>query len=235
VSDYIKSLSVVLPVYNEEAVIEETLGKVFEYLKSRFTQFEVVVVEDGSTDKTAMIVESMLRKYSQLKTIRHEKNRGYGEALRSGFNASRMEWVLLMDSDGQLDIRVLDSFLPFAENNDVVVGYRNNRADSWWRPVLTWGYMSLINFLFEVRLRDIGCAFKLFRRSVWEKVCPIKSSDHKIFSVEWMWKIRKLGVQIKELPVKHYPRVGGKPTGARFDVVWAMLCELFRLRFYWKQ
>lgn len=231
-SYHIKSLSVVLPAYNEEAIIEETIDKVFEYLNNRFTQFEVVVVEDGSIDKTLSIIELLLKKYSQLKLIKHEKNMGYGEALRSGFNASRMEWVLLMDSDGQFDIRVLDSFLPFAENNDVVAGYRDNRADSWWRLVLTWGYMLLINFLFKLKLRDIGCAFKLFRRSVWERVCPIKSSDHKIFSVEWMWKTRKLGVKIRELPVKHYPRVGGKPTGARLDVVWAMVRELFRLKFY---
>lgn len=228
----IASLSVVLPAYNEETAIEGVVRTVVEYLNPRFDFFEIIVVDDGSEDETAIIVRSLRGELPSVRLVSHEQNRGYGEALRSGFNAARLDWVLLMDADGQFSIAALDDLMPYAASNSMVIGYRANRADPWLRAVFTWGYNKLVNRLFGLGIRDVGCAFKLFRRELWEQAQPRVARDHKVFSVEWLWRVKQAGISVKEVPVRHYPRSGGRQTGARPDVVWAMLREMVRLRLY---
>lgn len=222
----ISGLSVILPVYNEEAVIVETVSKVHDHLSVISDKFEIVMINDGSSDGTAMRLKELQQKLSNLRVLEHKQNRGYGEALRSGFDAARQEWVFQMDSDGQFNITEIDRFIEQIDQYDVVVGYRRRRADVWPRAMLTWGYMALMKKLFGLKVRDVGCAFKLFKRSTWEQAKPIKATDHKIFLVEWIGKLHRARVDIKELPVTHFKRVGGRSTGARPDVVWAMIKEL---------
>lgn len=224
-------LTVVLPTYNEEIAVGNVLQKIHEYLKGVADNFEVVVVNDGSVDRTREVVlEAKGKGCSEIRLIEHKSNKGYGEALRSGFNAAIGDWILLMDADGQFDIGELESFLPYVKSYDVIIGYRQQRADSWWRVLMTWGYTFLIKLLFNLQVKDVGCAFKLFKRDTWVAAQPIKSVDHKIFSVEWLCKLQERGFKIKQLPVAHYPRMGGMATGARWDVVLAMLGEMVRLR-----
>lgn len=223
-------LSVVLPAFNEEAVIAETVESVLQYMR-RFAVWEVIVVNDGSRDRTGKIVREIAGRDQHVRLVEHEENRGYGEALRSGFNAATHDWILLMDSDGQLAIEELDAFVPKTNEYEAVLGWRANRADPWQRAVFTWGYSSLVRLLFGLGVRDVGCAFKLFKRDWWEKVQPITSTDHKVFTVEWLWKMQRSGISWCELPVKHLPRTSGQATGARLDVVVAMFREMVRLRF----
>jgi glycosyltransferase involved in cell wall biosynthesis len=192
--------------------------------------FEIILVNDGSNDSTPIKLKELQQKVPNLRVLDHEKNMGYGEALRSGFDAARQEWIFQMDSDGQFDIREINQFIEQIDQYDVIVGYRSRRADAWPRAMLTWGYMILIRTLFGLKVRDVGCAFKLFKRDAWEKAKPIMAADHKIFLVEWMGKLQKAKVGIKELPVTHFRRAGGRSTGARPDVVWAMIKELVSLR-----
>jgi glycosyltransferase involved in cell wall biosynthesis len=227
----VQDVSIVLPAYNEEAVISETLGRIFEYIGAQNTDFEIIVVNDGSADRTHDIVAGFRSFHPQLKLVDHPKNKGYGEALRSGFDAATKDWIFLMDSDGQFDITELDNLAEYASANDMVLGYRARRADSWHRVFFGWGYTTLMNMLFGMKFKDIDCAFKLFRRSAWQAAKPVKSSDHKMFTVEWLWHSKKAGLRIKELPVNHYPRIKGKQTGARADVIWQMLRALVKLRF----
>lgn len=226
----VNSLSVVLPAFNEEAVIAQTVTAVYGYVSKIADNFEVIVVNDGSRDATAKRVRELQKELPKLVLVEHEVNRGYGEVLRTGFNTAQWEWILQMDSDGQFRVEDIDKFLPETINYDVVVGYRDRRADPWYRELLTWGYMSLLNILFDLPVRDVGCAFKLFKRQTWQKVQPIISHDHKIFLVEWMSKLRLARIKIKELPVSHYARRGGKPTGAKLEVVGAMLKQIVRLK-----
>lgn len=222
-------LSVVLPAYNEAGVIRDVITSIRVYLKDRFRLYEIIVVDDGSTDHTATEL-GRFSKDEHIRIVRHKWNRGYGEALRSGFSAARLDWVLLMDADGQFHIQSLDRFWENTTEADVIIGFRERRADSWFRVLFTWVYIKLINLFFSMRFRDVGCGFKLFRRDTWLAVQPIVARDHKIFSVEWLWKLSQAGFRISELPVSHYPRRSGRPTGARIGVVAGMVRELIRLR-----
>jgi glycosyltransferase involved in cell wall biosynthesis len=224
------SLSVVLPAFNEETALPGVIGEVFRYLPAGWQDFEVIVVDDGSTDGTPQRLAELQGRYPLLRIVRHEQNRGYGEALRSGFGAARFSWLLLMDADGQFRIADLERLRPYAGTHDVVAGWRARRADNFWRALLTWGYVCLIRLFFGLKVKDVGCGFKLFSRRSWEQVQPIASSDHKIFTVEWLWKAQRRGLSLVNVPVRHFPRQGGRPTGARLDIVWQMVRELLRLR-----
>ncbi len=231
----LSSLSMVLPAYNEEAVIAETISRVLAYGRKRGIPFEIIVINDGSRDCTPAIVRDLQSAHAEIRLVSHRQNKGYGEALRSGFDAASMDWIFLMDSDGQFDIAQLDEFMPWAEGHDMVIGYREHRADALHRVVFGWGFTLLMNLLFDMRYADIDCAFKLFRRSAWKAVQPIASTDHKIFTVEWLWKAKRSGLNIKELPIRHYQRIKGTQTGARLDVIWQMLGSLLRLRLQFPQ
>lgn len=226
----VKGISVMLPAYNEAEVIEDTINKILLYLRHSSLEGEIIVVDDGSEDETGAKARQLADRDGRVRVISHDQNKGYGEALRSGFNAAQKEWIFLMDADGQFDIRELNSFLPWTGDFDMIAGYRANRADPLVRAIFTWGYNVLLKILFTLPVRDIGCAFKLFKRSLWIEVQPIESEDHKIFSVEFIWKAKKLGARIKELPVRHFVRQGGKATGSRGDVVWAMIRAMVQLR-----
>ena len=226
----LSSLSIVLPAYNEEAVIAETITAVLAYGHKRGLLLQIIVVNDGSRDRTAAIVRDLRSVHPEIELVTHIRNKGYGEALRSGFDAASMEWNFLMDADGQFDITQLDEFVPHAKMHDMVIGYREHRADALHRVIYGWGFTLLMNLLFDIRYADIDCAFKLFRRSAWKAVQPITSTDHKIFTVEWLWRAKGAGLNIKELPVRHYRRVKGSQTGARADVIWQMLKNLLKLR-----
>lgn len=224
------SLSIVLPAYNEEGAVPATLASVLAFVRARELDAEIIVVDDGSTDRTGALIAAAQRGSPELRLLQHERNRGYGEALRSGFTAARHDWIFLMDADGQFDIRELDRFFAYAGEYDMILGYRVRRADAWSRKVLTWGYTRLMGLFFGLRLQDHDCAFKLFRRSAWEATQPIHSTDHKIFTVEWLRNAQRRGLRLKELPVRHYPRTTGSATGARPDVIWAMVKALVRLQ-----
>lgn len=224
------SLSVVLPAYNEEAVIERVVGRVVSYLRAKDIPCEVLVVDDGSTDRTGERVQALRQRYPEVRLLTHARNRGYGEALRSGFGEARNAWVLLMDADGQFDIGSCDAFLVRVEEADMIIGFRANRADPFFRAAFTFLYTKVVSVLFGLPFRDPGCAFKLFRRSAWHAAQPVRSTDHKVFTVEWLLNARRAGLTIVECPVSHHPRTSGRSTGARPDVIWKTLAALLDLR-----
>lgn len=225
----ISSLSVILPCFNEAGVIENTVAHSIEYLRGYPIPFEIIVVDDGSRDHTLEVLEKLCREYRELRVVRHAKNRGYGPALRTGFDAVEKDWIFLMDSDGQFDICELSAFFPFAASHDMVLGYRANRADSWQRAAFTKGYQVALRLLLGLRFRDIGCAFKLFRRETWLRAQPVRADDHKIFIAEWLERSIRSGCRIVEVPVTHYPRRYGSATGARLDVIGKTLAALVSL------
>ncbi len=219
-----------LPAYNEEALIEATATALAEVLDRIVDDYEVVVVNDGSRDRTREVVEALASTNPQIRCVSHPTNRGYGEALRTGFSSATKELIFLTDGDKQFDVNELESFLPAAQRADIVAGYRSPRRDSWIRLLYGWGWNFIVNLLFGYTVRDVDCAFKLFRREVWEGVHV--HSGGATFSAEFLIRARRLGCRFAELPVSHYPRTAGSPTGAHPRVILRAFRDLLWLRLH---
>lgn len=220
-------LSVVLPAHNEEHAIESVAESVIRFCEHYVASYEVIVVNDGSTDRTTSILEKLKNQYSKVRVVSHADQRGYGEALRTGFQAAGKEWIFLMDADEQFSIDDLRTFLPQTRAYSVIVGYRARRADAFVRICLTGLYMVLVRGLLATPVRDAGCGFKLFRRTIWQRVQPIEALDDKLFSVEFLQKAGNV-TPILELPVHHFPRRAGMASGASLSVMMASGKELIR-------
>lgn len=224
------SISAVLPAHNEEAIIERTVRHVAGVLSGLADDFEVIVTDDGSKDRTGEVLARLRREAPELRlrVVTHEQNQGYGAAVASGFDAARKELVFLTDGDKQFDVAELAGFLPELDARaDLVIGWRYKRADPPMRLLNAWGWKLLVNTLFGYTARDVDCAFKLFRRWVWEGLTV--HARGATFSAEFLVKARRLGFVVKERPVSHFPRTAGSPTGARPDVIARAFVELFRL------
>jgi glycosyltransferase involved in cell wall biosynthesis len=224
------SISAVLPAFNEEAIIERTVRHVAEVLGSLSSDFEVIVTNDGSRDTTGPVLADLQMREPglNLQVVTHDRNRGYGAALASGFDKAQKDLIFLTDGDKQFDVGELRQFMPEMDGRtDLVIGWRKNRADPPMRKLNALGWKLLVNTLFGYTARDVDCAFKLFRRHVWSSLTVYARGA--TFSAEFLIKARRLGFHVKELPVSHFPRTAGSPTGARLDVIVRAFAELFRL------
>jgi glycosyltransferase involved in cell wall biosynthesis len=225
------SISAILPAYNEEAVIERSVRHVAEVLRTLTDDFEIVVTNDGSKDRTGDILRRLAAfdKRLNLKVVTHERNKGYGAALASGFDAASKDLIFFTDGDKQFDVAELADFLPAMDGQtDMVIGWRKHRADRPMRLLNAWGWKQLVNALFGYTAKDIDCAFKLFRRQVWESLTV--NARGATFSAEFLIKARALNFAILELPVTHLPRTAGKATGAKPSVIAKAFVELIQLR-----
>lgn len=223
-------ISVVLPAYNEEANIAAAVREAVAVVGRLADDYEVIVVDDGSRDRTAEIVQALAAENPRVRLVRHPTNRGYGGALASGFAAARLDLVFFTDSDRQFVMAELERLLAALDGADLVIGYRAPRRDPFIRRLNGFGWNLLINTLFGYTARDVDCAFKLFRRSVLERV--VVESRGATFSAEFLVRARGLGYRIREVPVTHRPRQAGRATGARLDVILRAFREL--LRFWWR-
>ncbi len=223
------TVSAVLPAYNEEENIQKTVLQAVSFLARSVDDYEIIVVNDGSSDKTGEIVSELARNNPKILLVNHPKNQGYGEALRSGFEMASLEFIFLMDSDGQFDIGELDRFLPFLDESVAVIGYREKRADSLIRTLNAWLYHVYIWIVFSLNAKDIDCAFKIFPRAAYEIIKPIKSGG-ALFSAELLIRLIRNGFRIKEIPVSHYPRLYGEQTGANLGVILRMFRECWKFR-----
>lgn len=228
-----RSLSVILPAYNEEALIEETIIHVMKTLMSWMQNFEVIVVNDGSKDRTGQIVARLALYDSRIHLINHAGNKGYGAALVSGFEAVTKELAFFMDSDGQFDLQDLVRFFPLIEEHGAVLGYRIKRQDTWMRKLNAWGWKRLVHFIFGVRARDIDCAFKLFRAEFFRKYRL--ETRGAMINAEILYKLSRAGYTYTEVGVQHLPRRAGKATGAKPTVILRALREMFVFAEKWRQ
>ncbi len=220
-----RSLSVVLPAYNEEALIADTLATVTTALSNWSCDFEVIVVNDGSKDATGEIVADIAADEPRIRLITHPMNKGYGAALVTGFEAVSKETAFFMDSDGQFDIHDLARFFPLIEEYDAVLGYRIDRQDTWMRKLNAWGWKQLVRFMFGVRVRDIDCAFKLYRSEFFQE--QRLETRGAMINTEILYKLARSGRTSIEVGVRHLPRRAGRATGAKLSVILRALREMF--------
>jgi glycosyltransferase involved in cell wall biosynthesis len=221
-------ISAVMPAFNEEANLEQSVGRMAAALSSHARAFEVVVVDDGSRDGTAAVLEGLKATYPNLRVIRHPVNRGYGAALRSGFAAARYPWIFLMDADNQFDPADVTGLLARAADADVVAGYRKQRRDPLPRRLNAWAFFTLVTILFGRLARDVNCAFKLMRRDLLARM--ELHSEGALINTEVFVLARQLQARIVEVPVPHYPRTSGRQTGANLRVVVRAFSELLAFK-----
>jgi glycosyltransferase involved in cell wall biosynthesis len=204
-----EGISVFLPAYNDEATIAGLVGDALAVLPSLASDFEVIVVDDGSTDRTAALLDELARTDSRVRVIHHEANRGYGGALRTGFASATKELVFYTDGDGQYDVREMVLLRPLlTEGVDIVNGYKIKRADEWRRKALGAAYNRLAHLLFSIPIRDVDCDFRLIRRRAVEQIELVSSSGS--ICVELIHKLHGAGCRFAEVPVHHYPRSHGR-------------------------
>ena len=220
-------ISVFFPCYNEADNIKATVTKALGILSPITDTFEIIIVNDGSIDATGKVIQDIARQDAHVKIVTHERNKGYGAALRSGFAAARYDIVCFTDADGQFDLSEITQFLPLIDKFDVVLGYRIKRQDKLYRKINTFIYKTSINLFFRLGVRDIDCAFKMFRREVMNNITI--NSDGAVASAEMLVKAKRKGYRFVEVGVHHYPRLAGQPTGARLSVIFKAFAELWKL------
>ena len=227
------SLSVVLPVYNEEEVIASTMKDVLDTLRTQVRDFEVILVNDGSTDHTGSILADIAEVVPQVRVITHEHNQGYGTTLADGFAAASRELTFFMDSDGQFDIRDLPRLLTFIDEYDAVIGYRIQRQDTWMRKLNAWGWKMLIRIVLGVHVRDIDCAFKLLHTEFLQQYPP--ETRGAMINAEMLYKLNRAGFTYHEVGIQHLSRRGGRATGANLRVIVRAFRELFIYTRKWRR
>ncbi|MCI0337737.1 MAG: glycosyltransferase family 2 protein [Acidobacteria bacterium] len=234
-----KSISVFFPAFNDEGSIASVVCKTLALLPSFTDDYEIIVVNDGSSDSTAAVLNDLARRHPSVKVIHHERNLGYGGALRTGFTHAQKDLIFYTDGDGQYDVNELAKLIPLmVEEVDVVNGYKIKRSDSKRRVVLGEIYKYLARLLFRLPIRDVDCDFRLIRRRAIQSIELVSTSG--VVCTEMIYKLNRLGCRFAESPVHHYPRMHGQsqfftlPSVARtaidFFLLWLMLVVLQRLR-----
>ncbi|PIP65154.1 cell wall biosynthesis glycosyltransferase [Candidatus Peregrinibacteria bacterium CG22_combo_CG10-13_8_21_14_all_49_11] len=251
-------LSLVLPCFNEEANIEATVKSCLGWMREEGISGEVIVVNDGSTDGTATILQKIQEKCNSaspplregiegrgsIKIITHSQNLGYGAAVRSGCDtayeswpagrrpsaaADVKGWIAFMDSDGQFDVKDFGKLLACLPQNKIVIGRRRHRADPFMRKVNAKLFGLLSFLVLGIWVRDVNCAMKVFHRDAWKAGRPTVATG-AIFNAEFFYRLKKAGYTWKQVDVNHYPRKFGKQTGASLKVIVKMVRELVQVR-----
>lgn len=222
------SISVILPAYNEEGNVQRVVEGSANFLLGQdiLKEYEIIVVDDGSTDRTADILRGLVDEISHLKVITHSKNLGYGKALISGVKNSQHPLILFMDADRQFEIREVEEMLNCGLDCDIILGYRYKRKDPFYRVIFGKIYTELASFLFRLKFKDINCGFKLFKRKTMEDSYKFNGG---LFYTEVLLKAKKKGLRIKEVPVEHFPRLKGKQTGASLKVILNAMIGIIKL------
>jgi glycosyltransferase involved in cell wall biosynthesis len=221
------SISVFFPCFNEQASVEALTRKTLSVLQKLTGDFEVIIVNDGSGDDTGVIADRLAKEIPQVRVVHHPHNLGYGFALRSGFKAATKELVFYTDGDSQFNVEELADILPLIDQCDIVSCYRLNRQEGLIRKINAFCWTRLVCFLFGLKLRDIDCAFKLYRRRIFDDMNLI--STGALIDTEVLARAVRKGCTIVQRGVRHYPRMAGRPTGANIRVILRAFRELFRL------
>lgn len=213
-----EELSVFFPFWNEEENIESVVKKAIPVVGKIASKWEIIMIDDGSSDKTLDIMKNLSLLDKRLIVVSHNTNRGYGAALKSGFEKAKYEFIVFNDGDGQFDFSEITKFMEKIENADIAIGYRRKRLDHPFRHILMnllkiWDYV-----FFGFKFKDIDCGFKLFRKTAIQKILPL-TSEGAMITTEILAKAKKKKLKILEVEVHHYPRIYGDQSGGNLRVI----------------
>jgi glycosyltransferase involved in cell wall biosynthesis len=225
----LSSLSIFFPAYNEEGNIATAIIDARDAAKKIAKQYEVIVVDDGSTDRTDEVVKELSKHDDNIRLVKHAKNRGYGAAVKTGLKACKNDWIFFTDADGQFHYDELAKFVGGRDNADLIIGYRKKRMDPFHRVFVAQVLLKLWNLcLFGLTVRDVDCAYKLFKREVRDAIKL--ETESAITVTEFIVKAKAKGFKILQFPVSHYPRKFGDQTGGNWRVIVRAAKESFVLR-----
>jgi glycosyltransferase involved in cell wall biosynthesis len=219
------SISIIFPAFNEEDNIGKAVSTTLEFIEQITNDYEIIIVDDGSRDGTGKIADLAAKGNPKIKVIHHGVNQGYGATLWSGIQLAKNDWIFYTDSDLQFDIKEIKKLIQYIPEYDAVLGYRSPRKDSFMRLANAKGWNTLVRLLFGLKVRDLDCAFKLLKRDIVASL-PLQTRGATM-SAEMLLHLRKRGVTWKEVPVSHFPRTFGSPTGAKPSVIIRAFRELF--------
>ncbi|NLH48863.1 MAG: glycosyltransferase [Myxococcales bacterium] len=224
-------LSVVIPFYNEEDNIDASLNAALAYLRARFADFEIIAVDDASTDQTPVKARSWQAYDRRVKIVTMPRNTRYAGALKAGLAAATKEYVFYTDGDCPIDYEDIDRALALTDRCDVVIGYRLNRdREALRRKLFTWGYRLILRLLLKMKFRDVNFSFKLFRRRDLRKL-ELQSTGSFI-DAEILYRLQRMGCRIREIPVQYHSRRGGRSTLASLAIIRRVLREM---AVFWRQ
>lgn len=222
-------LSIILPCYNEEENLPATVRDVSLWVKTLNFPCTIIAVNDGSSDSTASVLLELQKHVPELTIVTHEKNQGYGVAVRSGCDAATTEWMVFMDSDGQFHAKDIALLLAHKDAYPFITGRRAKRADSFVRNMFgkILGAMNVL--VLGLWVRDVNCGMKLFRKDIWKDIRPTYGVE-KLFNTEMFLRLKYNHIPWRQVNVPHYPRTAGTQTGGSIRVIKRMFEELFALK-----
>ncbi len=229
----LSSLTIFFPCHNEAENVAAVTHKALAVGRALTADLEVLIVNDGSTDRTADVAEALAAQHPEVRVIHHPTNLGYGAALQSGFGSATKEWIFYTDGDGQFDIADLPHLLALSDPQTIVSAYRLQRQDSVFRRINAWCWCALVNRMFGMRVRDIDCAFKLFPAKLFSGL-ELRAKG-ALIDTEVLAKAVRLGYGIRQVGVAHYPRTAGFQSGANLAVIARAFRELWALRKHIRQ
>ncbi len=226
-----KSISVFFPAHNEIANLEPLVQHAVKLCPELSRDYEIIIVNDGSSDGTAELADSLAELYDRVRVIHHDGNRGYGGALQSGFRGAVGDLVFYTDGDAQFDLGELREVILLSAGADVVSCYRVNRQDPWYRILNTWLFEKVVFLFLGLRVRDPDCAFKIYHRHVLEQIKM--TSEGAMIDVEMLLQAQRSGFRIVQRGVRHLPRKAGVSSGGNVRVIFRAMGEMLRmLRLY---
>lgn len=220
----VPELSIFFPFWNEEKNIEKVVKNAIPVAEKVAQKWEIIMVDDGSNDKTLEIAEKLAINNSNLRVVSHTPNRGYGAALKEGFSSAKYNLVVFNDGDGQFDFSEVIKFLEKIDKVDLVIGFRKRRADQPLRHFLML-LLKIWDFIFfGFRFRDIDCGFKMFKKNTLEKISPL-FSEGAMITTEILARVKRANLKIAEVEVSHFPRKFGNQSGGNLRVVLRAIFE----------
>jgi glycosyltransferase involved in cell wall biosynthesis len=223
-------ISIFFPFWDEEENIEQVVLAAIPVAERIAAKWEIIMVDDGSTDKTLKIAEKLASKNDSLRVVSLNRNRGYGAALRSGFENAKYNIIVFTDGDGQFDFSEIDKFIEKIESVDMVIGFRKKRSDkNRFNRLLLMNLLKVWDLIFfRFYLKDIDCGFKMFKKESLQKLIPLRSEGAMI-TTEILAKAKRKKLKIAEVGVTHLPRIKGHQSGADFSVIFRAVLESFIL------
>lgn len=220
------SASLVFPVYNDEATVRGVAEKGAGVLGALCDSYEIIIVDDGSPDRSGAIADELARERPEVRVIHHESNRGYGAALRAGFAASRHEWVCQTDGDDEYDVEDLAKLFKLRDYYDLIITFRYKKLYSSWRLTLSWVYNGLLRLMFRTRFRDVSTGLRMVRRSALDDI--VLRSDSPFIGAELAVKAMLKGYRVGEVGIQTFPRSFGAGASTSWPNILATLRDMYR-------